>query len=401
MRRWGGALLVLAAATACQERLTSPANCPEQCPGGSADVFDLVLNPLPGSDSSFYPYVAVGAGNSLLVSDGLPAAEARAVYRFTSRPDSLFVRDTARAYTIDSVSLSFTLSARDTLLDGLRLLLYRAPASVDSGVTFSDLTSFLVDSNLVDTLPVPDTLNAGRVQTVLRGEELDRVVLPPEDGGVLALGVAISAPQPTGVRLGSAAGGTGAAFTTFVTLDVPDTATAVRQQQILRSALFNTYAVATPLEPDPDLLTVGGAPSSRALLRFDLPENIEDSATIVRATLELIPRAPILGLRTDPAVLTARAVLADLGAKSPVSEEPTFVVADTLTPGIADTVRLEVTRLVQLWQSSAERPEAIFLSLFPEAASFMRPEFGSTRTPEIGAPRLRVTYQLPFPFENP
>lgn len=401
MRRWLGGLLALAAAAACQERLTAPADCPELCPGGEAPVFDLVLSPLPASDSSFSPYLVAGAGNSLLVSNGLPAAEARAVYRFSPRQDSIVVRDTARAYTIDSVSLSFTLNARDTLLDGLRLLIYRVPASVDSGVTFSDLTGFVVDSNLVDTLPVPDTLNAGRVQTVLSGAELDRVALPAEDAGVLALGVAISAPEATGVRLGSTGGGTTAAFTTFVTVDVPDTATAVRKQSILRSALFNTFVVETPEEPDPQVLTVGGSPSSRALLRFDLPEGIEDSATIVRATLELIPVEPILGLRTDPAVLTARAVLADLGAKSPVSEDPSFVVSDTISPGTADTVRLEVTRLVQLWQFSSERPEAIFLSLFPEAASFMRPVFGSTRTPAVGAPRLRVTYQLPFPFENP
>jgi hypothetical protein len=152
---------------------------------------------------------------------------------------------------------------------------------------------------------------------------------------------------------------------------------------------------------DTTLLTVGGAPSSRALLRFDLPQEIEDSGTIVRATLLLTPTGPILGLPTDPALLTATAVLADLGAKSPVTTDPTFISADTLTPGVSGVVQIDVTRLVQLWVQASDRPESIFLNLLPEAASFMRAEFGSSRRPDVGVPRLIVDYQMPFPFARP
>jgi hypothetical protein len=114
-----------------------------------------------------------------------------------------------------------------------------------------------------------------------------------------------------------------------------------------------------------------------------------------------VPSGPILGVPTDPSLLTGKAVLADLGAKSPVTDDPNFIARDTVTPGTSDTVKLDVTRMVRLWQSNAGLPEAVFLSLLPEAATFMRAEFGSTRRPEIGAPRLRITYQTPFPFENP
>jgi hypothetical protein len=153
--------------------------------------------------------------------------------------------------------------------------------------------------------------------------------------------------------------------------------------------------------PDDAFLTVGGEPSARALLRFNLPEDIEDSATIVRATLELVPRSPMLGLPSDPALLQAKALLADLGAKSPVTTDVRFITSDTLAVGSADTVRLDMTPIVRLWQSASERPEAVFLSLLPEGGSFTRPVFGSTRSGTVGAPRLRVTYLKPFPFENP
>jgi hypothetical protein len=217
-----------------------------------------------------------------------------------------------------------------------------------------------------------------------------------------AIGIAISAAAPTGVRLGSTGGGTGASFASYVTAQgVADSVTG-RKQTITRTPAFNTFVTQTPLVPDPALLTVGGEPSSRALLRFDLPDRLEDSADIVRATLELVPSVPILGLPTDPSLLVAKAVLADLGAKSPVTTDNTFWATDTLTPGASDTVRLDVTNLVRLWQSTAaERPEAIFVSLLPEASTFMRAQFGSTRSPGVGAPRLRVTYMLAFPFENP
>jgi hypothetical protein len=391
--------LLTAAMMACQEDLTTPGECPQLCPGGDSEVFEITLNPLPGSDSSYMPYFQPGQGNSLLASNGLPAAEARTVYRFVPRSDSVEVRDTNRAYTVDSVLLSFNVSARDTLTDGLKLYLYRLPSTVDEGITFGDIDPAMVEANLLDSIAVPDSLNVGRVQTVFTGDELAKVALG--SGEPLAVAVGVAAAQPTGVRLGSAAGGTGPSFITYVTVDVPDTATAIRQQQIQRAAGFNTFVVENPPVVDTTLLTVGGAPSSRALVRFDLPQEIEDSGTIVRATLELTAATPLIGLPTDPALLTATAVLADLGAKSPITTDPTFIASDTLTPGVSGIVSLDVTRLVQLWVQSSDRPESIFLNLLPEAASFMRAEFGSTRRPEIGAPRLIVDYQMPFPFARP
>lgn len=394
-------LMLAGAVSGCEEDLTQPADCAELCPSGTAEVFDLILNPLPGSDSSYSPYIAAASAGALLVSNGLPAVDARAIYRFLPRPDSITVRDTARAYTIDSVALSFSLLARDTLTDGLKVFIYRLPPTVGDGVTFADVDTQLVEANIIDSILVPDSVNTGRLDALLQGAELEKVSLPVGTGGTLAVGIEISAAQPTGIRLGSIASGSGASFITYTTVDVPDTAVAVRKQPLLRTTEFNTFVTPTLVEPDTTLLTIGGTPSSRALLRFDLPEEVEDSGSIVRATLELIPSMPILGLGTDPAVLRSRAVLADLGAKSPVSENALLIASDTVSPGTADTVRLDVTRLVQAWQSSSEPPEAMFLSLEPEAATFMRAVFGSTRRPDVGAPRLRVNYQRTFPFENP
>jgi len=390
-----------AAISACQERLTSPAECPGLCPGGPQTLFESVLSPLAGLDSSFHTYVAPGQGSALLVSSGLAVSEDRAVYRFVTRQDSIAVRDTARAYTVDSVLITMNIVARDTLVGGLNVVLFRVAPTVDSTATFESVDPELVDANLIDTIAVPDSVHSGVIQTVLRGSDVDRVGIPPGTGGVLAMGLRVTASAPTGIRVGSLAGGNGATFVSYLTVDVPDTGS-VRHQFLSRATEFNTFVTQNRQLPDPTLLTVGGDSSSRSIIRFELPAQLRDSATIVRATLELIPAHPLLGLPGDPAALEARAVLADLGAKSPITADPSFIVTDTLPESTSDTLRLEVTRLVKLWQASTDRPPAIFLLLKPEAATFTRAAFGSSNPASpVGPPRILITYQLPFPFEIP
>jgi len=248
-------------------------------------------------------------------------------------------------------------------------------------------------------------VNAGAIRSVLRGADVARLGLSPGGDSVLAIGVAMAADVPTGIRVGSIAAGSAATFTSYVTVDVPDTGS-IRNQSLVRSSVFNTFVTREPLQPADSVLTVGGEPSSRALIRFGLPDAFLDSALIIRATLELVPARPILGLPTDRTLLDTRALLADLGAKSPVARpevatEAPFVVLDTVPAVQTDTVRVEITRLVQLWQSTRARPQAVFLKLQPEAATFTRAVFGSTRTPAIGGPRLRITYQRSFPFQSP
>jgi hypothetical protein len=216
----------------------------------------------------------------------------------------------------------------------------------------------------------------------------------------LALGVRLEAPTATGARLGALAGGSGPTFTTYATLDVPDTGTA-RLRTIPLGAAFSTYVAEAPPVVDTTLLAVGGSPSARALLRFDLPPRIRDSATIVRATLELTPVTPVNGLPTDPARLLSRAVLSDVGAKSPVSAVAGRVPEDTLITGTT-AVSFEAVRLVELWLGGTSRPTALVVSLTPEAASFSRPVFYSTRAADPAVrPRLRISYLLSFPFETP
>ena len=400
MKQYAAMLLAALALAGCQEKLTAPADCPTLCPGGQPQIFDEVFTAITGADSSYSGYVQPHQARSSLVSNGLEGFEERALVRFLTRADSVSVRDTLRGYTIDSVALSFTVAARDTSVNGLELWVYRIAPGFDSTSTFADVAPAFVPESLIAAIPIPDTANTGVVRTVFQGADLSRVQISPADSGRLAVGVRLSAPVFTGIRLGAvAAGAAGAVFTTYATLDVPDTGTA-KLRTLALSTAFNTYVSEVPQVSDTTLLAVGGAPSSRSLLRFSLPPRILDSATIVRATLELTPIAPISGLPTDAVVLEARSVLADVGGKSPVNTLPGRVPADTLELG-SSAVSIEAVRLVELWLG-ANRPSALVLALNPEGASFTKPVFYSSRAADPALrPRLRLSYLLSFPFETP
>ena len=382
----------------CQEKLTTPADCPALCPSSQTTARDTVLEAAFAGDTSFPGYTARGAGSSVLASR-LPTDEERAIITFLGRDSTVIVKDTARAYSVDSVTLNLGLTGRDTAVKALRLLVYNLPFVADSTTSFATVDAALVPGNLIDSIAVVDTVRAGLLRLTLAGPALARIALPAGNAGRLSIAVVPNAAAPTGVRLGStsATGGLTPTFTTYAHAAIADTA--LQRQQILRGGVFTSFvSAAPPPAPDISLLALGGAPSSRVLIRFALPPVIRDTARIVRATLELIPSGPIAGLPNDPAVVNVLPVLADLGQKSPTPTSPSAAVS--VRAGSTDTVRVDVVRLAALWQGSFRRPSVLYLTLLPEAGSFSRPVFYSTRS-ATGHPRLRITYQLPYPFEKP
>jgi len=215
---------------------------------------------------------------------------------------------------------------------------------------------------------------------------------------VLRIGVALTAPAATGVRILTIRAGTGApTFRTYVHAAVTDTA--LQQTSITRVPSYNTYVTAEPFPvPTPTTLVVGGAPSARALMRFDWPSVLKDTAEIIRATLEMVPVTEVTGLANVTSTIVAQGVLVDLGAKSPLIPD-VFGTYGFPVPTSAP-MPIEVLSTVKLWQGEAGRPPVFFLLLSPEASSFSAPVFGSTATP-ASQPRLRISYVRPYQFALP
>ena len=398
MRRVALALLAGASITACGEKLTAPGDCPGLCPSDNLVVVDTVIEAR--LDSTYSGFVEASEGQRLLVSTGAAGGRRIAIARFTRRDDSVSVRDTLYPYLVDSVILGVTVQGRDRAVPGLALEVFQLPATVpvDSATTFAEVNAALTPARLIATVPLADTLTSGAVRIFLSGADLARITFTPADDNVLRLAYRLTGPQPTGVLLASSAQGLpGPSFITWLHVALADT-TVVRS--LPRIVLFDSFVDETPLgAPAPNLTTVGGTPSSRALLRFDLPARIRDSSQIIRATLQLVPAAPIVGLPGDSAQLDVRGIFSDLGPKSPrISTSPSLLLTAELTPGATDTVFVEVTPIARLWHAENRPPTALFLAVGREAGSFTLAQFGSSRS-AAGRPTLRITYVLPYPFE--
>ncbi len=278
--------------------------------------------------------------------------------RFLARADSVSVRDTLRAYTIDSVALSFTVAARDTNLDRLHLLLYRLAPSFDSAHSFADVAPAFVPENLIATLSMcPTLLNTGMVRRLCSRAPISAGCrFQPADSGGWRSGSASPHPRPTGVRSGRAGGGNGPIFTTYATLDVPDTGTA-KLRTLALSAAFNTYVSEVPqVAVDTTLLAVGGAPVGAGAAPLQLPSPNPDSATIVRATLELTPgHAYYRSADRSCRLLRPGRSWPMSGAKSPVSTIRGRVPEDTLETG-ATAVSMEAVRIGRALAGSVHWP---------------------------------------------
>lgn len=393
------ALLVVAG---CQEKLSAPAECPDLCPGGY-DIREDTLFALPGQDSTYVGYAKAGAGTSLLVSHNFAVGEYRAAYKFARRNDSVGTK----LYTFDSLALELTLGYRDTTVHGLKLYLYRLPRTIDSTTTFAEIDGAFGPGTIVDSFAIDDSVITKRLRVVYSGADTTKLSIPAADSGVLALGVQIRADQGTGVRIGSVgAGSSGPSFINYVTIQKPDTSTdtTVTHGLVTPGIGFNTYLGPADQVVDTTLLTMGGAPSARSLIRFPWPTILKDSATLIRATLQMIPPNPIQGLGEDTAFVTVRPVLADFGGKSPTVNDFSFSTTVAVLPGHSDTVSFEVRRQLTSWQGAKPVPPALHLMMGQDFASetnsFTRLILGSSRT--TGAvPRIIVTYALKFPFGQP
>lgn len=386
------ALLGLAVAAACQEELAAPTDCPEFCPGNSLIIRDTILLANQEQDSSFTGYVGAQEMPALLISDGIDAGEARAFATFPRRSDSVVVAGATLPVAVDSVALTVNLLARDSTLSGLKLFFHRITPDLDTTVTLAEVDAMLTPQTLIDSVLVSDTLKRGTIRLVLPADKLDRLIGAESDSGRLGIGYRITAAEPTGIRLGSLFSSTGGpVLLAYGRVAVADTA--LQRQTLAVPAEKANYVIELPALGGNDRLVVGGKLGTRSILRFTLPAFIRDSATIIRATLELTPAVPVLGLRNDPAALQVRGALVDLGAKSPALAN--FNVSAPILANAAEVQSIEVFSIVSAWLGDGNDVPTVFIvGLSPEGGSFGRPEFFSSRS-GTGAPRLRITYALP------
>jgi hypothetical protein len=378
----------VAVLASCTERLTTPADCPDQCPGSSLIVRDTVIEAIFDLDSTYTGYIRATDIPALLVSNGLAAGDARAWVTFPRRADSVFLDGLQHKLTVDSAAIAFNVIGRDSAVDGTELVLHRISPAVDTNTTFAELEAQLTPASILGAIAINDT---GTARLVFAGDDLPLIDVFEADSFRLGIGLSLQAPSPTGVRLASLNfSSRPPAMTVYGRIEIADTG---RQRQTLTATADSAnYIIDVPAPPGQQLIFLGGRSGSRAILRFTPPPALKDSAIILRATLELTPAGPLPGLRNDPASLEIRGVLADVGAKSPYLAglgRSVSIPVDSSGVQIVD-----IREIVGTWFVEGAPPSALVIGINPEGGSFARPAYFSSRSP-TGRPRIRITYALP------
>ena len=407
-----GLVLLVAA---CVERLTAPGRCPDYCPSGQITIVDTLLTTSINRDSSYRGYV-LPHQSAVMLAAHLPGAtdtlDGRPIFRINGygRRFVLAVADTGDILGADSARLQVYVVRRDTATHNLRLQLYRLPITIDTTTTFGSVAAPFTDSLLrtvnIDTLlaqpgrkdtvtgdsVVVDTVNHHLVLSLKLDTAAARYV--GNDSGTVAYGIRIAADTLASIAFGK--GAFGPALQWYLRVD--SLGTPVARKPGALGARLASFVFAPPPAPLDSTLAVGGVPSTRSLLRVAFPKAIRDSAQIIRATLFLVPAVSARGAPADSFVIETRSVFADFGAKSPID----LRLADTtvIHVGATDTVKIEVTNLLQVWAADSTHPTVLVLRPEREAQVFGEIRF----YPSVAAafrPTLQVTFVRRFPFGAP
>lgn len=397
-----GAVALAVMGFGCTENIAAPGRCPGLCPSGRVQIVDTTYTGVVVGDSSFRGYVNPSEGAFLLLAD-LDSLQSAGVARFGPRGSQWYpgVNDTAvSAGRVDSVALSVYVRDRDTTVRNVRILVYRLPVDVDTGITLTELQRYFVDSLLVDSVSVPDSVGVGAVTKTLRAGAFD--TLPEADSGSVALGFAVRAASRTALSISSLDDYVGTLLLSwYVRAKAPrDTVKNIFTTQ----PDFDTFVYAPAPQNADSALVAGGLPSARTILRFSdsLPPEATDSLGLVRATLILTPTRPAFGRPREVFRIAARGILRDNGAKSVIFADTSAGGTTELTVGDSGEIHIEIGRLLRVWGSSAGDSLPRALMLLGEPDGLGMGEVGiSGHAAGAAAPRLRITYVRPYAFGVP
>ena len=351
--------LALAVLAGCQENLSGGAACPTLCPGqqlevhdtvlAAAEVFDTtaVVNGMPplGTETQLLvARYADSAGDSIISGavlryDSLQrnfpqpdttkpvvpiASVSTALLQFTSTPDTSIIRDSMR---FEVINVDANVPDLDTAT--IHQLFLTRPALGTLNVNKDSVPT--LHSVPIDTAFVRQHVTTGtRVRLGLRVFSFGHGATGSVQVGILPI---TSVSTTGGAQSGSSLQYMGHAAApdtdslNFVNYSISKSSGGPEFRYL---ANYQLVLKGTPPAP-PGVLPVGGVPSSRVYMRFNLPPALIDSSTtIVRATLLLHQRGDLVFNALDSVSLTPRVVIAspnvtDVSKAALLLAEPTTV----------------------------------------------------------------------------
>ena len=406
------------AVAACGENLDSGPVCPALCPGPIVELRETVIEPVV-LDTVVTGLPPIGLETHLLVADRPGVVVAYGIVRF----DTLFttyvdrtddVVDTLPVTALDSAFLRLKFDTASTIATQPVLLeLFDIGAAAGDTVT-SEIVGIVEGSApFADTTIAPTALGDS-LRIVIPKEFLqDKVTeaaADPEAG--LRLAIRVTSADPAQLRVVATNLGVNApllvydpvpADTSIHPFTIAPYSKTPAEPPGLASRLrdFTVFALSTP-QPGAAALAVGGLPGNRAYFHFEIPSELIDSTTIVRATLILYPTGESVGsdsLFIVPQIGTASPVITDPRRQTllaiDVTGPPYFVDTLRVAPGSLDSATVDIVNLVPTWRRFAvdTLPRVLVLRSAAEGSLPEQVIFHSSEAADPALrPRLRIRY---------
>jgi hypothetical protein len=405
-----GALLLLSGAAACTETIEGGAACPLLCPSRNSEFRDTIIDAVV-FDTSISGFPSGGLNGLLLLANRGDTLQTSAVVRYDQIATSFKPNNTGDTVTITQIDSAWIRLALDSTgnrgTQPVRIDAYDVDTTASDSVTSVVQSLFRPDRLLGSVTITPSTV----------GDSL-RIPLDPQkvlskvrNGARLRVGLRMATQGQ--VRVVAFALGSGAALLAFdpggagdtlkvpiVTLPFTELANSTQELQLA----YSVYAIvdrATQAPPQ-GLLQVGGYPSVRSYLRFDLPRRFVDSSTIVRAELLVTQVATPQARATDSVFVealipTSSDVVTDIRRILDFSVTTAFVGIDStrFKPAESGVKSVNVLGIVRNWRLLPTNvPRAIGLRVALEGAEANDVRFYSIEGAPSAAqrPRLRITY---------
>ena len=393
---------------ACSENLDAGRSCPLLCPQQAVVLNDTTIDAVV-TDTTILGLPPIGSETFLMLASHGDTLETRAIVRYDTLPKS-YTKGVADStiVSIDTATLVIPITKPDST--------HRPAGPVtievyDVDTTATDTVSAILGSlfrpnrflgsktfapeSLLDTLRIP----------ISRDTVLDRV----KNGTRLRVGLRLVSARGFDIRIGATEGGKPVTLRIRASKDTaakPVTVSPVSRtpvnQPFLAGPLADYTIVLTGLSANPpSLLAVGGVPSRRAYLHFNIPSRIIDSTTIVRASL-LLTQTP--NRRLDqrdsiyvyPVAVLSAPVITDIGSALQFLGPTGQFGLDSvrLAPSDSGARSFEIVGLVRTWrnQTTNVSPRSVALRSGAEGQLPAEFDFFSTKGPLAVRPRLRITY---------
>jgi hypothetical protein len=406
--------LLFVGISSCSENLDNSGACAVLCPPVGGEVQTIILDAAVTLDTTVQALSGFGAEPSLFLASRGDTLDTRVIIRFDSIPATFApAGDTVQPImSVDSAYIRLEIDTLSIKGDGpFTIEAYDVDTTANDTSTAAILALFRPDRFITSQVVARSALKDTLLYYIPNATVLDRI----QNGTHLRVGLRVSAPTSSQIRIGSAEGGVTPLLlfratpdTTTQPLTVFPLSTTPVDEPIVASHLSDYTIVAIGPPPAPaSVLAVGGLRPHRVYIRFDIPSSIIDSTTVIRATLLLNQLSNPLLDPTDAVLILPQLVFAGKVVTDPAkaTQIASDISGDTLLvfPGGSGEKNVELARAFTVWhtESPDSLPRAIVLKTLNEGNSPLEIRFSSSEDVAALRPRLRISYTSRVPLRVP